>query len=173
MLADPDLSPEQLARIRRKLIDVADHSRQLIEQLLLLSATDQGLEAVEPVELDLIADRVVAALADEAGNRDVTVRATLLPLTVNGEAVLLDHMVHNLVGNVIRYNHPGGQVTVRVGPAGFEVSNTGIRVPAEVVPQLFEPFRPLPHPRDASGHRQRSHLPPRRQQGRPARRGHQ
>lgn len=150
-LADPDLDPRQLARIRGKLIDVADHSEQLIEQLLLLSATDEGLQTVEPVALDAVADRVVEALADEARGHRVTVRTELLPLTVNGEAVLLDHLVHNLVGNAIRYNHPGGRVVVRVGADGLEVTNTGSRVPPEVAPQLFEPFRRLQQRRNATG----------------------
>ncbi|MEU3461683.1 ATP-binding protein [Streptomyces sp. NPDC006733] len=140
-LADPDLDAERLARLRRKLIDVADDSEQLIDGLLLLSAGDQGLERVGPIALDATAESVAKALADQADAHAVTVHAELRPLTVQGEAVLLGHLVHNLVSNAIRYNHPGGQVRIRVGADGLEVSNTGPDVPPEAVPELFEPFR--------------------------------
>ncbi|MFI9106242.1 sensor histidine kinase [Streptomyces fildesensis] len=140
-LADPDLDPERLARLRGKLIDVADDSEQLIDGLLLLSASDQGLERVGPIALDATAASVAKALADQASEHGVTVGTELRPLTVQGEAVLLGHLVHNLVSNAIRYNHPGGQVRVTVGADGLEVTNTGPEVPAAAVPELFEPFR--------------------------------
>jgi signal transduction histidine kinase len=150
-LADPDLDPERLSRIRRKLIDVAVDSEQLIEQLLLLSTTDQGLQNVEPVALDAVAGQVAAALADEAKRREVIVRTRLQPLTVNGEAVLLHHLLPNLLGNAIRYNRPGGHVTIQVGPDALEVSNTGPAVPPEAVSRIFEPFHRLHARRAAPG----------------------
>ncbi len=150
-LADPDLDPQRIARIRRKLIDVADHSEQLLDGLLLLSVSDEGLQTVEPVALDEMADQVAADLADEAHSCGVTVETALQPLTVDGEAVLLNHMVHNLVGNAIRYNHPGGRVMIRVDEDTLEVSNTGPLVPSEVAPQLFEPFRRMQERRHAPG----------------------
>lgn len=71
----------------------------------------------------------------------VSVRAR--PLTVDGDGVLLDRLVHNLVVNGLRHNVPGGRVDVRTGPEGIEVSNTGPDVPPGTVPLLFEPFRRL------------------------------
>ncbi|WP_239070548.1 MULTISPECIES: cell wall metabolism sensor histidine kinase WalK [unclassified Streptomyces] len=150
-LADPDLDPERLARLRGKLIDVADDSEKLIDGLLLLSASDQGLERVGPIALDATAASVATALADQAGEHGVTVGTELRPLTVQGEAVLLGHLVHNLVSNAIRYNHPGGQVWVRVGADGLEVVNTGPEVPVAEVPELFEPFRRMQARRHGPG----------------------
>ena len=43
------------------------------------------------------------------------------PLTVTGDRVLLRHLVHNLVGNAIRHNVPGGRVELSTGPAGLLV----------------------------------------------------
>jgi signal transduction histidine kinase len=142
-LADPDLDPERLGHIRGKLIDVAKDSERLIDQLLLLATTDQGLQTVVPVPLDTVADQVTEALTDEAQRLGVIVKTRLEPLTVNGEAVLLHHLLHNLLGNAIRYNHPGGQVTIRIGADALEVSNTGPAVPPEAVSRIFEPFHRL------------------------------
>ncbi|WP_405616371.1 ATP-binding protein [Streptomyces sp. NBC_01511] len=153
-LAD-DPTPEKVARIRAKLIDSAAGSERLIEGLLLLAVSDDGLRRRERVALDETGAAVVDALAADAKARSITIELTARPVTVEGDAVLLDHLVHNLVSNALRHNHPGGTVRVRVGPdglngsdgpadgpaVGLEVVNTGPVVAPETVPLLFEPFR--------------------------------
>lgn len=136
-----DPTPEKVARIRAKLIESAAGSEQLIEGLLLLAVSDDGLRRREPVALDETSAAVTDALAADAKARSITVELTARPVTVEGDAVLLDHLVHNLVANALRHNHPGGTVRVRVGPGGLEVSNTGPVIAPETVPLLFEPFR--------------------------------
>ncbi|MGW7089205.1 sensor histidine kinase [Streptomyces sp. NPDC054871] len=141
-LADePDA--RQVARIRSKLISIADDSEHLIEGLLLLATSERGLERREPIALDVIAEAVTEGLAGRAAERDVTVSVDAEPLTVPGDGVLLDRLVHNLVANAVDYNVKGGRVEVRTGPGGVEITNTGPVVPPETVPHLFEPFRRL------------------------------
>ncbi|MWA11854.1 sensor histidine kinase [Streptomyces sp. BA2] len=141
LAGEPDA--RQVARIRTKLISVADDSEHLIEGLLLLATSERGLERREPIALDVIADAVTEGLAGRAAERDVTVSVDAGPLTVLGDGVLLDRLVHNLVANAVDYNVKGGRVEVRTGPDGVEVTNTGPVVPPETVPHLFEPFRRL------------------------------
>ncbi|MGW7429138.1 ATP-binding protein [Streptomyces sp. NPDC054861] len=141
LAGEPD--QERVARIRAKLIDVADTSERIIEGLLLLAASDQGLVERRPVAVHEVARRAVDALAAEAAASGVTVTLDARPLTVPGDAVLLDRLVHNLLANAVRHNVPGGRVRVRTGPDGIEVVNTGPVVPAATVPLLFEPFRRL------------------------------
>ncbi|MFE5935410.1 sensor histidine kinase [Streptomyces sp. NPDC056470] len=135
--------PQRVARIRAKLIEVADDSERTIDGLLLLAACDQGLRERRPVAVDEVARRAAEALEAEAGERGVTVELDARPLTVPGDTVLLDRLLHNLVANAVRHNVPGGSVRVRTGPEGIEVENTGPAVPPDVVPLLFEPFRRL------------------------------
>ncbi|MFC8727264.1 sensor histidine kinase [Streptomyces bacillaris] len=149
-LAD-DPPPEKVAWIREKLIDTAAGSEQLIEGLLLLAVSDEGLRRREPVDLGATTTTVTEALAAEAAERDVTVDVAARPVGVEGDPVLLDHLVHNLVANAVRHNHPGGTVRVRVGPGGLEVANTGPVVAPETVPLLFEPFRRARARRHAPG----------------------
>ncbi|MFI9117046.1 sensor histidine kinase [Streptomyces venezuelae] len=136
-------SPERVARIRAKLIEVADDSERIIAGLLLLAASDQGLRERSRVAVGEVARQAVDALTAEAAEHGVTVSVRARPLTVDGDAVLLDRLVHNLVVNGVRHNVPGGRVDVRTGPEGIEVSNTGPEVPPATVPLLFEPFRRL------------------------------
>ncbi|MEU8957393.1 ATP-binding protein [Streptomyces sp. NPDC048518] len=152
LAGEPD--PERVAKIRTKLISVADDSEHLIEGLLLLAASEQGLERREPVAVDVLAHAVAEGLGEEAAARGVTVSVRAHPLTVEGDGVLLDRLVHNLVANAVRYNAPGGRVDVVVGrdsggdgsgggDGTLEVANTGPEVPPDTVPHLFEPFRRL------------------------------
>ncbi|MER8047508.1 ATP-binding protein [Streptomyces sp. NPDC094032] len=137
-----DPTPERVARIRSKLIEVADSSERIIEGLLLLAASDQGLQERRRVALDEVARETAAALAGEAAERGVDVVVRPGPLTVEGDPVLLERLLHNLVANGVRHNVPeGGRVEVRTGPDGITVTNTGPAVPPETVPLLFEPFR--------------------------------
>ncbi|MFE0134574.1 sensor histidine kinase [Streptomyces sp. NPDC059037] len=134
---------EQVTRIRTKLISVADDSEHLIEGLLLLATSEQGLERREPIAVDVIADAVAEGLAGRAAEGDVTLSVHAEPLTVHGDGVLLDRLVHNLVANAVHYNVKGGRVELRTRPDWIEVTNTGPDVPPETVPHLFEPFRRL------------------------------
>ncbi|WP_116215343.1 sensor histidine kinase [Streptomyces olivoreticuli] len=137
--------PAAVARIRRKLIEVADDSERLIEGLLLLSVSDQGLERREPVDLAALARTVATecGASKDARARDITVRARTAPLSVDGDPVLLAHLVRNLVSNAVRHNHDSGHVQVDVHDRTLTVTNTGPHVPPETVPYLFEPFRRL------------------------------
>ncbi|WP_449474263.1 ATP-binding protein [Streptomyces tanashiensis] len=139
-----DPSPERVARMRSKLIEVADTSERIIEGLLLLAASEQGLKERRRVAVDALARQVVAALDDEAAERGVHITVRALPLTIDGDPVLLERLLHNLVANAVRHNVPEGRVEVRTGPdIGIEVANTGPVVPSATVPLLFEPFRRL------------------------------
>ncbi|MGG8409582.1 sensor histidine kinase [Streptomyces sp. 12297] len=149
LAGEPD--PQRVARIRTKLIEVADDSERTIDGLLLLAACDQGLLERRPVAVHEIAAKAADALAAEAEERGVVITLDARPLTVAGDAVLLDRLLHNLVANAVRHNVPDGRVRVRTGPDGIEVVNTGPAVPPDVVPLLFEPFRRLTERTHAPG----------------------
>lgn len=148
-LADPD--PHRVEQIRRKIIEVTEHSEHLLDGLLLLSTSEQGLQHRRPADLDAVAGRATTVLAAEADHHGIVVDTDLRPFTVVGDAVMLDHLVRNLLGNAIRHNRPGGRVDVHVDATGLHVRNTGWPVPPESVPELFEPFRRLHGRRNGSG----------------------
>ncbi|RFU88716.1 sensor histidine kinase [Streptomyces triticagri] len=141
-LADP--LPEGLAEVREDLLTANREAEQLINALLLLARSDRGLEETEPVDLAATARLVAGELAAQAAREQVTVElAADTPLTVRGDPVLLRHLLTNLIRNAVQYNHPAGQVHVRLEARTLTVANTGPQVPAERIPDLFEPFRRL------------------------------
>jgi signal transduction histidine kinase len=141
MSGDP--TRDQLDLLTRQLLDTNERNEALIEGLLVLAETDQGFSARTPQRLDAIAADVAATYQQLAGAAGVRLQAELEPVTVPGEAALLERLVANLVHNAIKYNLPGGEVCLRVTPDQpvLSVTNTGPAVPDEIVPRLFEPFR--------------------------------
>jgi signal transduction histidine kinase len=131
-LADP--TPDRIERFRAELLEANRRTERLIDGLLVLAHSEHGLDDVEAVRFD----RVVADVV--AGFPRVTLQSQ--PTSVIGDPVLLTQLVTNLVDNAVRHNVPDGSVEVRVTPdGGLVVSNIGPQVPAERIPELFEPFR--------------------------------
>ncbi|GAB7049166.1 sensor histidine kinase [Catenuloplanes indicus] len=137
-------SPEKLRVISEQLLETNERNVRLIEALLVLSETDRGLASRSELRLDTIVASVLDEHRHSAAQAQVTITPRLTPRVVLGERVLLERLVSNLVQNAIKYNRPGGTITVVVGgePA-LAVENTGDDVPAEAVAGLFEPFRRL------------------------------
>ncbi|MFB6822622.1 ATP-binding protein [Streptomyces virginiae] len=133
-----DPSPEKVARIRAKLIGVADSSEHLIESLLLLAVSEQGLESTGPVDLAALAAAELVACPQEG----LTVVRTLAPLTVSGDRTLLGHLLRNLLANAVRHNRADGRISVSTSADGeLTVSNTGPVIDPADVSGLLEPFR--------------------------------
>ena len=63
---------------------------------------------------------------------------------ISGVRQLLDEMISNLCDNAIKYNRPGGRVTISVSRsdrgAELSVSDTGIGIPPEDQSRVFERF---------------------------------
>lgn len=64
--------------------------------------------------------------------------------TITGEAVLIEETITNILSNAVKYTPEGGQVLLEAvdeGPAvRVTVSDTGIGIPDEAVPHIFEEF---------------------------------
>lgn len=151
-LADP--LPESLVGVREDLLTINREAEQLINALLLLARSDRGPDETERVDLTETAQLVTAELAPQASENGVRIDlGTDTPLVVLGDPVLLRHLLTNLMRNAIQYNHPGGCVGVRLDAPTVTVTNAGRHVPAEQIPDLFEPFRRLDADRTATaGH---------------------
>ncbi|MET7706857.1 HAMP domain-containing sensor histidine kinase [Micromonospora sp. NPDC005413] len=146
------LSDEQLELLTSQLLETNERNERLIEGLLALSESDQGLRSRIPQRLDTIVEAVLAGYQDRAREAAVTIDTHLVPRVVVGERVLLERLITNLVENGIKYNRRGGSLTVAVsGVPALSVVNTGQPVPAEAVAGLFEPFRRLARDRTSHG----------------------
>lgn len=153
---DPELLHDSLTRIARS----TERASHLINQLLTLARAESSSEkiyAVEQVDLEMLVREVALDLFPRAQARriDLGVEDTGWPLLVDGNPVLLNEMIMNLVDNAIKYTPEGGSVTIRTQATDFailEVEDTGIGIPEEDQERVFERFyRVLGSDADGSG----------------------
>ena len=124
----------------------ADRLTRISEKLLTLTRLDSIPDpAREPVELGGVAERVIHMLRPLADAGRVELVCDLEPAcTLPATEDDLYQIIFNLVENAIKYNLPGGQVTVtaarRDDRVCLEVSDTGVGIPEEDLPKIFDRF---------------------------------
>jgi signal transduction histidine kinase len=150
-LADPDAGVRELRAMGDDVLETVDRMDGLLDGLMLLVQAGRPLPRREPIDLAAVA----AAAARRVGARSVALRLDLKPATVRGEQRLLERLAENLLENGVRYNAPGGFVSVhtgaRDGTALLRVVNSGPRVAPETAERLLEPFERGGRARDDRG----------------------
>ncbi|MGW2822959.1 sensor histidine kinase [Streptomyces sp. NPDC001443] len=146
-LADPDADTATLRSACQEVLHLGAAQERLVESLLTLATSEQGVEHFEPLDLGAITAEAVLLRRPEAERRDVGVDVTLTRAPAVGDPHLIESLVANLVDNAIRHNVPGGRVEVTTSRsadgAHLTVRNTGPVVPPEELDRLFVPFQRL------------------------------
>jgi two-component system phosphate regulon sensor histidine kinase PhoR len=138
--------PPTARRFTERILQQCRRLQALLDDLLTLSRLESVAPAeCEPVDLSAVVQRAVDLLGAMAREKQVTleVEEESAPI-VAGDADSIERMVLNLVDNGIKYNRPEGEVLLRLSQADqhavLEVSDTGIGIPQESLPRLFERF---------------------------------
>lgn len=130
-------TPRFVGHIRKE----ASRLVNLIEDIIRLSQLDEGVELpAEQVEMLQLAEDVREILTPSAADQQVSVRVTGRGFTVMGVRRMLQEIIYNLCDNAIKYNLPGGNVTICAENDRLVVSDTGIGIPAEHKDRIFERF---------------------------------
>jgi len=148
LLRRTDLDPHQ-----RRLADGVDQAGRtllaLVNDILDLSKIEAGRMDLEEVDFDPreVIEQSVMLVADRARRKSlelVVSSAPDVPPLVRGDPVRFGQVVTNLVSNAIKFTAEG-EVSVRATGAGrsglhVEVRDTGVGIPEDVRPRLFESF---------------------------------
>ncbi len=134
--------PEDVTRFAARIHKEAGRLLGLIRDIIKLSELDEGREepAFEQVALQPLAEECAAILQPTAERQEVTFTIEGEGDTVEGDRGLLFELLYNLCDNAIRYNRPGGRVTVTLGERFLSVSDTGIGIPEKHQARIFERF---------------------------------
>ena len=143
-LADPEGDITSLRAACEEALQLGTEQEILIDALLTLAGSEQGIQTRTRLDLAAIADSVINRRIP-AADQSVTIDHRLHPAPTTGDPVLIERLLANVVDNALRYNQPDGTVTVATemtnGRARLVVSNTGPTVTAEELTRLFQPFQ--------------------------------
>jgi heavy metal sensor kinase len=141
-----ELVPEQ-QQLLGSILEECDRLTRLTDQLLMLSREDATVvgQASEPVELTSLLVGAVETMRPLAEVKGICLSSHTRPVPpIRGDAARLRQVCYNLLDNAIKYTPEGCQIDVSVaelqGGVAITVRDTGIGIPAEHLPHVFDRF---------------------------------
>lgn len=158
-----DRVPGQLNEKQVRLVEIiaagADRLLRLVNQILEVTRLRAGDLPFQRARLDLdtVVARAVEELKPSADQAGVVLERERVgeDFSFTGDEERLLQVVVNLVANAIRFTRRGGRVVARLVGTGREieiqVEDTGIGIPADELPHVFEPYRQAHRDRGGTG----------------------
>ncbi|HJD17983.1 MAG TPA: PAS domain-containing protein [Candidatus Fournierella excrementavium] len=140
------IAPADVPHFAGKIYDESQRLIQLVRDIIRISQLDENNihDTPVPVELKKCAARNLSLLESAADAADVTLLLEGEEAVIQAVPAILDEMVYNLCENAVKYNRPGGSVTVTVrsdaAHVTLEVADTGIGIAPEHHSRVFERF---------------------------------
>ena len=146
LLANGMVPAERVGEFAGDIYKESQRLMALVDDIIELSRLEEDTAAPqrESVDLYALAEETLASLCPAAERRDVTLTLCGGEAAVQGVRTALQELVYNLCDNAVKYNRPGGSVTVtaekRSGETVLSVADTGIGIPYEHQNRVFERF---------------------------------
>lgn len=154
--ADPAATTGTWQAVSQELLASNVEQERLLEALLTLASSEAGTGEREPVDLAAVTSATLAAARTAISRLGLNVHAYIQPAVTDGDPLLVQQLVTNLIDNAVRHNISGGDLRVATRTDGdravLSVTNTGPIIPAAEVDRLFQPFQRLgPRPARRDG----------------------
>jgi PAS domain S-box-containing protein len=138
----------QVVQAREVIERQVTHLARLVDDLLDVSRITRGKIALRPesVALEDVVARAVETTRPLVEARGHSLSVEVRPGTprFTADPVRLAQVIANLLNNAAKYTDPGGRIAVRAGREGGEavvrVRDTGVGIPVEMLPHVFELF---------------------------------
>lgn len=142
------VKPEDTKRFLQKINDEAHNLLRLIDDIMQLSKLDELThDMMEEFTLQDVAQSALARLKDKACRLQVSLQlvdSTGGDSKLLGISSLMEEIFFNLLDNGLKYNHPGGEVTLCLSEGEnkytVSVADTGMGIPGSELPHIFERF---------------------------------
>ena len=122
----------------------AQHLSRLVDDLLDVGRVVTGKIALDrrPVDFCDLVRRAAAVFTERESEHRFCV--DLAPCWIDGDAVRIEQIVSNIIGNAVKYTPVGGKITISLGVEGSEsvlrVQDDGFGITPELLPRIFDLF---------------------------------
>lgn len=128
-------------------LEAADTLEKMVQELLTISRFDTPGFVCDKSRLNMskLINERLAVYEDFFMQKELAVEQTVSPeLYVVGDMQLLQKALYNLLGNAAAYSPQGNRVLVNLweegGKVHLTIENTGVHIPGQALPKLFEAF---------------------------------
>ncbi len=148
----PSATEDQLRWSHEVIERQVRHMSLLLDDLLDISRITRGRLELRKTSVDLVsaiqaAIEPVQPLIEERQHR-LTLEAPPAGLRLEADPLRLSQMVSNLLTNAAKYTEPGGKIQLTAWQEGdtvvIRVADTGIGIPRDAMPRIFEMFSQVP-----------------------------
>ncbi|MCR5021997.1 ATP-binding protein [Ruminococcus sp.] len=114
----------------------------LIGDILRLSELDiiSDTPLDDDVDLKALSEDCIERLLHQVENRGIRINIKGEGTVVKGSRTEITELIYNLVDNAIKYNRENGNIDIFIVDKMLTVSDTGIGIPQESIPRIFERF---------------------------------
>ena len=138
--------PDTVGRARQIIQRQTQHLTHIVDDLLDLSRAMSGkiLLARRPLDLAQLVGGCLDTFRATGRTQGYTITSDLQPGWVQGDPTRLEQIATNLIDNAVKYTPSGGHIHLAIAQVGDDVeltvTDTGVGIPADLLPHVFEVF---------------------------------
>lgn len=146
-MLDGTIPPQKHEQYLRIISEEVGRLSRLVVRMLDAAKIQAGELIITPAPFDLteMAARVLISFETQINNKHIEMDVELEDdIIVNGDSDHIYRVIYNLVDNAVKFVEQNGTLTIRLEKEGtmslFSISNTGIGIPEEDLPHVFDRF---------------------------------
>ncbi len=126
---------------------IANTLETMVQEIVTVSRLETAGDDFRRDRLDCvqIIKSYLSETEDFIAEKDLQIHLDIPPAAlISGNKMLMEKVFSNLIGNAVKYSPQGASVRISVDTEheqiGFSVENTGVHIPEESIPRLFDAF---------------------------------